>query len=325
MRPQPVSLVSDIQAAFSDEQTARALISGDPLGMPAREGRYGLLQRPSPDGGFRPGRRICRVCRRGTDTADSSCDYCGGPLEQHLAAPVNMRPQWQRAGRPRWASAWVYAVWALVFRDNGINHVELTRETGISRNGARHILRTLRSLPPIAEPLPLGGLVEVDEAIVESGGKQAIVALATELDRDRREITAVRIQRIRTVDHEVLTDFVRRHVAQRATVFTDRSPVYATLHEAGYRRATRTNSASVDPSVISMPGPRYLTTALKRWLLGQYHGAVRVQNLQPYLDEFCFRYGLHRRERYELPAKVLELLSALDDWLDIDRRYGQRG
>jgi len=30
---------------------------------------------------------------------------------------------------------------------------------------------------------------------------------------------------------------------------------------------------------------------LKRWYLGTYHGGIEMDDIQPYLDEFVFRYN----------------------------------
>lgn len=34
-----------------------------------------------------------------------------------------------------------------------------------------------------------------------------------------------------------------------------------------------------------------IASLLKRWLLGTHQGGVHLENLQPYLDEFVFRFN----------------------------------
>lgn len=48
---------------------------------------------------------------------------------------------------------------------------------------------------------------------------------------------------------------------------------------------------------------------LKRWWLGTHHGAITAKHLQPYLDEFTFRYNRRKtRGVGRLVARVLQNL-----------------
>ncbi len=46
-----------------------------------------------------------------------------------------------------------------------------------------------------------------------------------------------------------------------------------------------------DPAHLSMPGVHRIASLLKRWILGAHQGAVRVEHLQSYLEEFTFRFN----------------------------------
>ena len=50
------------------------------------------------------------------------------------------------------------------------------------------------------------------------------------------------------------------------------------------------------PNTIALPWIHRLFSNLKRWGLGVYHGLRKI-NLQPYLDEFVFRFN-RRRTRH---------------------------
>jgi len=48
------------------------------------------------------------------------------------------------------------------------------------------------------------------------------------------------------------------------------------------------------PAHSLLPGVHRVASLLKRWLLGTHDGAVEVDHLQGYLDEFAFRFNRRR-------------------------------
>jgi hypothetical protein len=209
-------------------------------------------------------------------------------------------------------------LWAFLSRTNGITVTEMAREMSLSRTTARHVLRTLRALGPVVSQRQLQGIVEVDEARIRTGGRDSIVLIASEI-RDGK-IVAVRATRTASTDADALTHFVSQTVRGGATVRTDHAPEYDGLAAAGYNRERRRfASPSDDPDAVSMGGPRVIATGINRWLLADHHGAVPIAELQPYLDEFCFRYPL-RKSPVEVHHRLDEMLAALGHWHAPPRR-----
>ena len=98
-----------------------------------------------------------------------------------------------------------------------------------------------------------------------------------------------------------LLSFLKKHVVQGATVYTDGLKSYAGLQEAGYKHMPRiqpTRSALRKGTKSVVPLADRAIGNLQQWLVGTYHGVSKDQ-LQVYLDEFVFR---HNRRRQPMAA-----------------------
>ena len=90
-----------------------------------------------------------------------------------------------------------------------------------------------------------------------------------------------------------------RTIAAGATVITDGWSGYLGINALGYhhdRRSQRAARARGEDIDGLLPGVHRIASLAKRWLLSTHQGAVEVDHLPGYLDEFCFRRdGLSRR------------------------------
>ena len=77
-----------------------------------------------------------------------------------------------------------------------------------------------------------------------------------------------------------------------STVYTDGWSGYEALAKAGYDQHVRPIKGAKDPSKVLRHAHRAISS-LKAWLLGTHHG-VSPKHLQPYLDEFAFRFNRRR-------------------------------
>lgn len=127
--------------------------------------------------------------------------------------------------------------------------------------------------------------------------KKAIVAIAVEV-REPRGFGRVRLQSVPDVSAASLVPFVCDVVQPGSRVLTDGWAAYNTVIEHGYARENTVITASGDPAHVSMPAVHRVASLLKRWLLGTHQGAVGVEHLDSYLNEFTFRFNRrasHRR------------------------------
>lgn len=145
----------------------------------------------------------------------------------------------------------------------------------------------------------LCGKVEVDDAYV--GGKEEDV-VGRQVETKTPVVVAVevlgkasgrlRLRALQDVSAKSLLPFVRETVEPGSTVHTDGWSGYEGLAKAGYKHRVRKASTAKDPSKVLQLAHRAISN-LKTWLLGTHHG-VSPKHLQPYMDEFVFRFNRRR-------------------------------
>ncbi len=102
----------------------------------------------------------------------------------------------------------------------------------------------------------------------------------------------IRLSALSDVSAKSLLPFVRAVVEAGSTIHTDGWGGYEGLEGAGYRHHVRPMKGARDPSKVLRHAHRAISN-LKAWLLGTHHG-VSPKHLQPYLDEFAFRFNRRR-------------------------------
>ena len=195
---------------------------------------------------------------------------------------------------------WYRAMWQLTSQKYGANALGLQRVLGLgSYTTAWAWLHKLRRAMVRPGRDRLHGCVEVDESYVggEEPGvrgretiKKAIVAIAVEVEGNK-SIGRVRLRHVPDVSGPSLQGFVTDVVDPGAIVHTDGWPSYAGLSTLGFEHHVTVISASPSPAHVLMPAVHRVASLLKRWLLGTLQGAVSVEHLPYYLDEFTFRFN----------------------------------
>ena len=96
-------------------------------------------------------------------------------------------------------------------------------------------------------------------------------------------------------------------------VHTDGWPGYDPLGSQGYdHEVTFLKGKKKTPSEL-MPRVHRVISLLKRWLIGTHQGAVSLEHLDYYLDEFTFRFNRRKsRSRGELFYRLLQQAVAID-------------
>jgi transposase-like protein len=206
---------------------------------------------------------------------------------------------------------WLAAAFLMVTDKRGISAVQLQRALGIKRHEtAYQLLHKLRAAMVAPQRERLHGTVEVDETYVggrEPGprgrgalGKHVVIG-AVEV----REAgpARVRLRRIPASTGEELLTFVQESIDAGSTILTDGYTAYEAVTRHGYRHRARVAARAKDPDTV-LPHLHRAFSNLKTWLHGTFHGAVRGEHLQAYLNEFAFRYN----RRGNLQAAFLRLL-----------------
>lgn len=166
----------------------------------------------------------------------------------------------------------------------------------------------------------LSGRVEVDETYVgglEEGvrGRQreakALVVVAAQ--EDGAGIGRIRMGRIADASAESLVPFVQDSVEPGSVVHTDGWLGYVPLADRGYdHKVTFIKGKKKTPSEL-MPRVHQVVSLLKRWLMGTHQGAVSLEHLDYYLDEFTFRFNRRKsRSRGKLFFRLLQQAVAID-------------
>ena len=174
----------------------------------------------------------------------------------------------------------------------GINAMGLQRLLGLSSyQTAWTMLHKLRRAMVRPEREQLTGDVEVDETLI--GGltpgnpaRQAkkIVIIAAEI---RGEGTGrIRLAKLQNDDGPSIVDFVKKNVSKGSLVASDGAWAYKWLVGEGYRHRRIPRAGSKE-----LPRVHRIAALLKRWILGTYQGRTSDAQLQPYLDEFAFRFN----------------------------------
>jgi transposase-like protein len=145
----------------------------------------------------------------------------------------------------------------------------------------------------------LNGVVEVDETYV--GGedprdgtwveRKAIVVIAAE--EDGAGIGRIRMATVPRRTRTYLHGFVQKVIETKSVIHTDGLHAYRGLDTLGYghRQSVLSRQKNKDAASTLLPRAHRVASLLKRWLLGTHQGAVSVEHLDYYLDEFTFRFN----------------------------------
>lgn len=197
-------------------------------------------------------------------------------------------------------TTWLRAMWWVTAPKTGMSALGLQQVLGLGSYKTawswRHKLRRAMVRPGRDR---LHGHVEVDETLwgaKEPGlrgrayGNKALVAVAVE-QVGRRGLGRIRLRRIADASADSLQAFVEEAVEPGSVLHTDGWTSYDRLEKRGYgHRITFLRGHPQSPADL-MPRVHRVVGLLKRWLLGTHHGAVSVEHLDYYLDEFTFRFN----------------------------------
>jgi transposase-like protein len=185
-----------------------------------------------------------------------------------------------------------------------------TQKTGGSAKGLQRLLglgsyqtawmwlHKLRHAMVRLEREPLEGPVEVDDVYFGGSGRgrskltKTRVLVAIEVPGNgRTRAGRVRFQVVDRFTKPTLIRFVCDHVAPGAVVLTDGLQSYAPLTGLGFQHEARVVGWDRRQASQLLPYVNGVVALAKRWLLGTHQGRVSQKHLQPYLEEFAFRFN----------------------------------
>ena len=193
---------------------------------------------------------------------------------------------------------WFKAMWWFTTRKSGINAVTLQHLLGFRSYGtAWSWLHKLRSCTVCTEREKLSGTVEVDEFYL--GGphpgkrgrgaehKSVIVAAA---EKKGRKLGRIRLQVSNDCSSDSIDPFMRNNIDQKSLVITDGWSSYTPVEKKGYHHQRVLQTKAEDKSNV-LPGINLIASLFKRLVIGTFHGRCDRKHLQPYLDEYVFRFN----------------------------------
>lgn len=202
-------------------------------------------------------------------------------------------------------TVWFAAAWYMTSAKNGVSAKTLHRLLGFgSYQTAWIMLHRFRAAMVRPGRDRLTGTVEVDETFIGGirPGKRGrgaegktLVAVAVEL-LSPKGFGRCRLRVIPNARAPTLRLFLLDCVMPGSVVVTDGLSPYPLAVGHDYLHDPHPVARSSDPAHVSLPGVHRVASLLKRWLLGTHQGAVEVDHLQAYLNEFAFRFNRRRSE-----------------------------
>jgi transposase-like protein len=229
-----------------------------------------------------------------------SCDYRFSVTVDTVFATSHL-PLWK----------WFLATYLIAESKKGMSAKQLQRTLGVTYKTAWYLGHRIRSAMEEASPVPLSGIVEVDESYV--GGKtrgkkigrgtaNAMVLAAVERGGEIRLRVGDRPNR------KTLHAFVRDTIADNAeAIHTDAWQGYGgigdddTPHEVVTHRKGEYVRGIVHTNTVEG-----VWSLLKRSVIGTYH-QLSVKHLPAYLDEVAFRFN-NRDNPYLFRDTLLRLI-----------------
>ena len=214
----------------------------------------------------------CTTCRK-------AVRVLAGTLFQDTKLPLNL---------------WFQMIWWFMGQRNGASALSLQQNFGIgSYRTSWTILKKLRLCSVLPARSQLTGDVEVDQAFLGGVNGKEIILIAAE--KRGAKTGRIRLRHAKNETAKEIQGFILDVVELGSNIISDRHKSYPTIVEKGYTREAMKkpysweNTDGDDDRLLPRVGR--VAAHMKRWYLGTYHGGMKITKVQPYLDEFVFRYN----------------------------------
>jgi len=213
---------------------------------------------------------------------------------------------------PLWK--WFLGIYMVGESKKGISAKQLERTLGVSYKTAWYLGHRIRSAMEEDSPVPLKGIVEVDETWV--GGKRRDHPVHGPWHNKTMVLGAVerggnvRLKVEQRRDRETLQGFVKDAVHDDAeAIFTDadENPAYGNLGDADtYHAVINHRSEEWVRAQVHTNTVEGVWSLLKRSIVGSYH-QLSAKHLPAYLDEVAFKFN-NRDNPYLFRDTLLRLI-----------------
>jgi transposase-like protein len=208
---------------------------------------------------------------------------------------------------PLWK--WFLSIYLVGESKKGISASQLGRTIGVSYKTAWYLGHRIRSAMEEDSPVPLRGIVEIDETWI--GGKSPHsdpwankTMILGAVERGGRVRMRVETRRNRKALHKMVDETV---ADEAEAIYTDAAPVWGdmsdedTRHQVVNHHAEEWVRANVHTNTVEG-----VWSLLKRSVIGSYH-QLSVKHLPAYLDEISFKFN-NRDNPYLFRDTVLRLV-----------------
>ena len=189
---------------------------------------------------------------------------------------------------------WFQMIWWFMGQKNGANALSRQQNFGIgSYRTSWKTLKKLRLCTVLLTRTQLTGDVAVDQVFLGGVNSKEIILIAVEKRESRSG--RIRLKNAKNETAKEIQSFILDVVALGSNIISDRHKSYSTIIEKGYAREVMKKPYSwedVDGDDDRLlPRVGRVAAHMKRWYLGTYHGGMKITEVQPYLDEFVFKYN----------------------------------
>ena len=210
---------------------------------------------------------------------------------------------------PLWQ--WFLAVYMMIEAKKGISANQLKRTLGVSYKTAWYLCHRIRAAMHEAYPMPLKGMIEIDETFV--GGKkhgakgyQGKAVVVGAIQRGGKILLQVAPDRSKPS----LQNFIWKNTQSRADAYiTDDFSGYKGIEDENTRHEVLNHTlGEYDRNGLNTNSIENVWSLLKRSIVGSYH-KISVKHLDAYLDELEWRFN-NRDNEYLFRDTILKLVAS---------------